>query len=66
MEMVQVESSNVEAIGHHRDTIHVRYKGGSMYTGTCTAEQHSEIVEASSIGSALRNSGIKLSRIKGL
>lgn len=64
MKMEAVASSHVEAIGHHGDTLHVRYKGGATYTGTCTAKQHAEIMAAESVGKALKESGIKLNRIK--
>jgi len=44
MKMVLVASSNVDSVGHEGETIHVRYKTGVLYAGTCTAVKHAEIM----------------------
>lgn len=62
--MVSVSSSHIAAVGHDGDTIHVEYKGGALYTGTCSAEDHAKIMASDSVGKALNASGIKLTRIK--
>jgi len=64
MKMVLVASSNVDSVGHEGETIHVRYKTGVLYAGTCTAVKHAEIMASPSIGKALNASGIKLTRVE--
>lgn len=56
VEMVPVKSSNVEAIGHRGSTLHVRFKGGGLYTYTdVPAEVFREGVAAESVGGWFRS-----------
>ncbi len=39
-EMHAVKSSNIEAIGHDGDALHIRYRNGSTYTYAGVPESH--------------------------
>lgn len=53
MDMEEVESSNVASIGHdpETDTLHVRFKDGSLYEyRDVPAEIHQELMDSDSKG----------------
>lgn len=53
MDMTEVESSNVHSVGHdpETDTLHVRFKDGSLYEYTnVPAEVHQELMDSDSKG----------------
>lgn len=54
--LTPVKSSNIEAIGHHKGDLHVRFVGGSTYRyKDVPADLHSQMLEAESVGKFFRD-----------
>jgi hypothetical protein len=64
MKMTPVKSSHVTHIGHHGETLHVTYKGGSTYRlHPVTEEQYQILMDSDSKGAALRAMGVRGTKI---
>ncbi len=52
MERKQVQSSMITSVGHdpQTNTLEVEFKNGKIYTYPATADEHRELMAASSIG----------------
>ena len=60
MKMHPVESSNVAAIGHENETMHVQFRHGGTYAYQgVTAEGFKKLSEAPSIGGFLNKMNVK-------
>jgi len=54
VKMVSVESSNIAAIGHGEDGLHVQFKNGGVYRySTVTAAEHQALMASASKGKHL-------------
>ena len=58
-EMHPVKSSNIEAIGHDGDALHVRYRGGKTYTYAGVPESHFHNARSSDSVGRYINANIK-------
>lgn len=54
--LTPVKSSNIEAIGHHKGDLHVRFTGGAHYVyKDVPADLHAQMIEADSVGGFFRD-----------
>ena len=50
--MTEVKSSLIESIGHHGDTLAVKFKKGGTYHYPCTATEFADMQKSESLGRA--------------
>jgi hypothetical protein len=52
IDLIEVKSSSIAAIGHHpkNGAVRIQFRSGGTYDGPCTAEEYEAFAKAESLG----------------